>query len=102
MAYVITAIAKGEPVEVVAGTDEICAACPHVDAERCSLYGDKVEKMDAYILSALGGAGNLSRNAAEIDELMASVFKKKSDIDPVCHGCRWRDECDFFNSYKKK
>ena len=102
MAFVITSLAKGESIEVVIGPDEICSACPNLMDGACTLYGSKVDDMDAYIIATLGGTSDLPKTSKGIDNEIAKAFSRKKDIEPVCSGCRWQDDCSFFKSYKNK
>lgn len=102
MAFVITSLAKGESVEVVSGPDEICAACPNAAEGVCTLYGSTVDEMDAYVMSKLRLSPQSRHTADELNALIAQSFRTLHDIEPVCGGCRWTKDCDFYMLYKKE
>ncbi len=102
MAFVITAIAKGESAEIISGLDEICAACPHASNGGCALYGSKADEMDTYVMSKLGLSPQTRHAAAELDDLITKASLSLNDIEPVCGGCKWAEDCDFYMHYKKE
>ena len=103
MAFVITALARGEPVELVTSLDEICSACPHAADGACARFGSEVEEMDAHIMNTIGPLAPKGKpTIGELDGIVADKFTKIEDIMPVCGGCRWISDCGFFQSYNKK
>jgi len=85
----------GEAVEVVAGPDDVCAACPYLEGERCrhtAASEAEVRQMDAAALELLSLAPT---EAVFWDSLRARL----PEVMPVwrerfCGPCEWRAVCE--------
>lgn len=76
-----------EILEVAAGSDDICAPCPHRRGPECE-NRDRVAALDARHASALGlRAGDRLRWSEALARMRAGV--KPGDLARLCAGCRW-------------
>lgn len=77
----------GARVEIVAGPDDICAACPHAGRERCQRR--EAHPRDAATLAALGlPIGYLDDAATLFADITARITPERLDI--LCAGCSWQ------------
>jgi hypothetical protein len=87
--------AAADGVVVAAGADEVCAACPHLDADGRCVSPDageaEIARLDALALGLLGVAPG--------DDAAWSMLRGRlaDNADAwragACEGCSWRDAC---------
>lgn len=99
MTVIAGRIADGEPVEIVAGPDDICAPLLSEPEPHC--HRESVMERDRQALSALGqilSDSSLAHGAClvlapdRIDNLRQSF--RKDAFRQACTGCQWQDLCD--------
>ncbi len=78
-------------VEVTISPDDICSACPHLEADCCTRNGEESEartrRKDADILQRLSLSPGDRLPSAEIFALTAERFC--DGIEELCASCRW-------------
>ncbi len=85
---------KGEPIEVVAGPDDVCRACPHLRKERCWHKNDaeaEIKKLDYLALRYLGASVGEKVTWEEIKKKVGSAPEKW--FAAFCAGCDWALVC---------
>ena len=75
-------------IEIVAGDDDICSFCPHLDEEICIRPGQQVNELDGRILQ------KLELTEGDIATWGEFVDGVRENIDPeavaeLCQGCSW-------------
>lgn len=79
----------GSMIEIVTGPDDICAACPRLDGERCkSDDSSGVEARDDKVINRLGLAPGSRAQSDNIYRLVAGAFQSE-DIPNLCKRCSW-------------
>ena len=81
-------------LEIVAGGDDICKACPHFKDERClkSQNSDReVRKLDARVLSKLKLSTGIKIRYKEVADLVEKI--PNSELPEICGGCEWIEYC---------
>ena len=88
------------PALVVAGADEVCAACPDLGADGCCASADaggevEIRRIDALAFALLGVTAGDRVSLAEARERLAAdaigVGQWRAD---ACAGCAWEDVCE--------
>jgi hypothetical protein len=89
MAGVVARIGAGEPIEVVAGPDDICAPLEGSGDSHC--HEASVLRRDGEALRALSGVRPLILDRAAIAALREQFAT--GAIRGACAGCSWFDLC---------
>lgn len=76
-----------ERVLLMAGDDNICAACPNLNGTHCRLGNDDVQSRDAHARHALSVSCGRVYLYSELRKRLASVSQE--DFDLVCGNCTW-------------
>ncbi|TAK02249.1 MAG: DUF1284 domain-containing protein [Candidatus Manganitrophaceae bacterium] len=86
---------SGDPeatVQVTAGPDLICRACPHLQSDGCHLKGpgfeEPMKRQDREVMARLGLAEGEILPWGEILHRIAAQVEG-SDLDAVCGSCPW-------------
>lgn len=83
-------------IKVVAGADDICAACPHLSDESCICPDQDVDTLDQKMLNQLGlELGDEGNWESFLDVIRSKM--KPGQLRGLCSHCRWRD-LDFCDS----
>ncbi len=96
MAAAIKAMEAGETIELTAGADEICAACPNLlEAGDCALGTEDVLRRDRAALQVLGLTVGEQLNWSRAGKLLSALTEEQ--FQQVCGSCRWQREglCSF-------
>lgn len=78
-------------VEIVAGCDDICRACPHVHDGECGMSEDAgpvVRDRDRAVLDRLGLAPGMGHSNDSLRCLVAGGVQG-ADLEELCAGCEW-------------
>lgn len=94
--------AKNNPIRICRGPDDICKACPHLKAERCSYSEhseEEINNMDTHALTLTAFKEGAVLKWNHIKELLPQLF-------PIwykryCRFCHWRWACEENTLYKK-
>ncbi|HHW45206.1 DUF1284 domain-containing protein [Desulfofundulus thermobenzoicus] len=85
---------KGEEITVVAGADDVCRACPHLEGERC-MHGDgadgEIRRLDQMALDYLGIPVGEKVLWADLQKKVGSAPRQWFDL--FCRGCDWEKLC---------
>ena len=87
-----------EPVTLVEGLDDVCAACPHAQHGACaSPEGGEASarEHDAVVLAALGLRAGDVTSFADVRRRLASTADARSALWLRCQSCRWLAVCSF-------
>ena len=82
------------PVEITAGTDDICAACPNRQAGICS-DEEKVIQYDTQVLLRCGLEPGQVLPYREFSRLVYSRILLPGRREEICGSCQWMDLCHF-------
>ncbi|HOI09138.1 MAG TPA: DUF1284 domain-containing protein [Myxococcota bacterium] len=88
----------GEPVEVVAGLDDVCARCPGRDGDTCARHPGAeaaIRAQDAAVLSALGLGPGDRTTCARVTAALAVPATRRAVRD-ACGDCRWTAVCAWW------
>ena len=82
----------GQAVALVAAPDTLCAACPHLAGDGCTLGGPRHEAHmhahDTEVLRRLGlGAGEALSWGEILGRIQGSI--RGADLDAICTTCPW-------------
>ncbi len=86
---------KGEIIEVVAGADDVCRACPHLRKERCWHKDDaeaEITKLDHLALRYLGASAGEKVTWDQIKKKVSSAPQEW--FSAFCSGCEWAPVCN--------
>jgi len=79
---------RGARVEIAAGCDDICAACPHARDGVCARGGESVDVRDGAVLARLRLAVGDGRPAAGLARVVAARVAPEA-LGELCAGCEW-------------
>ena len=82
-------------IEVVQGSDDVCAKCPSLRQGRCLHSGNAEEgirKMDREALALLKVSRGMKVMWAEIGEKMSEIFP--AWFESCCTACSWKWACE--------
>lgn len=74
-------------VQLTAGPDAICAACPFLDGAACGRGADAADR-DRLVLSRLGLAPGTPLSWAVLKEVFKAAFPPAARL-AACAGCTW-------------
>lgn len=101
--------ATDEPAVIVAGIDNVCAACPELGPDsRCASEDaggeDEIERIDALALETLGAkVGERISLSQARERIAADASAMGSWRDKACRGCAWESVCEGgWNAMLKK
>lgn len=80
-------------VQVVAGADDICSACPHLSDGSCECPDHNVDDLDVKVIRQLGLSIGYMGNWSSIIETICENLSR-GEIGNLCSDCRWK-EFDF-------
>ena len=83
------------------GCDEICAACPNRQGDRC-LAEDKAERYDAAVRRALGLAEGQRCSYAELRRRVEEEIFSAGRLGGICGDCEWHSLCVSLIRQKKE
>lgn len=92
--------ATREPALIVAGIDNVCAACPDLGSDsRCASESaggeDEIVRIDALALHVLGASAGERLSLADARErLEADAMGVGSWRADACDGCAWESVCE--------
>lgn len=91
---VVARAEQGEEIRIVAGPDDVCRACPHLQGGRCA-YGEdsdaEVRKLDEEALRYLGVANADTVSWREAKEKVLGAPREW--FTAFCAGCDWEEVC---------
>lgn len=92
MTQVVEGLAPGTEVTVVDAPDVLCAACPNLADEGCTLHGPGTERaivhQDRDVLARLGLAAGDTATWRDILHRIARSIEP-DDLDDICGACPW-------------
>ena len=82
----------GEPVQLLTGADDGCAACPHTDEDEGCLapMGLEPTRLDRRILTGLGLTEGQSVTVKDVARSLQGWPEAR--VAQLCEGCIWRDD----------
>ncbi|MHB1056073.1 MAG: DUF1284 domain-containing protein [Thermoleophilia bacterium] len=90
LARVIHQLGKNreQTVRLVAGVDDICRACPHINSGDCKCPDHDVSDLD---LRVAGHIGMAPGESCSWSDMLAVIGNRVTpdDILRLCSGCRW-------------
>lgn len=93
LAALIRRAEAGEPVQVLLGADDVCAACPHLEGGACRHTGQseaEVARMDAAALRLLNLSPGATTTWAWLKGRLPEVMPEWRAS--FCGECQWRCE----------
>lgn len=91
MGETLNALASGENLTLCAGSDDLCAVCPHrMENNGCALGTENVSRRDRAALEAVGFAVGQELRPEQVGERLRQVTE--AQWERVCGKCRWRKE----------
>ncbi|MHB1390416.1 MAG: DUF1284 domain-containing protein [Thermoleophilia bacterium] len=75
-------------VRLVAGVDDICCACPHIDAGECNCPDHDVNDLDLRVAGHIGMAPGQSGSWTDMLAVIGNRMTP-NDIRQLCFNCRW-------------
>jgi hypothetical protein len=85
----------GEEIEILAGADDVCRACPYLKGGICfydNQAEDEIREMDKTAIKLLGLEDRGKVNWSEIKKKIPGVFRKWAKR--YCEECDWRWVCE--------
>lgn len=77
-------------VRIVSGADDVCEACPHLDAGNCGCPDQNVDELDLKVLSKLGfSTGDICPWNSIVDVVHQKI--DRDQLNFLCPDCRWND-----------
>jgi hypothetical protein len=93
---------RDEPIDISAGTDDVCGKCPYLEGNACG-YDERAEEeigeMDERALRLLGVAPGSRAVWDEIREKLPRIFNEWHTV--YCEACDWRGACEKDDSYRR-
>lgn len=88
---IVAQLQEGRPLTVVAGIDDICAACPCLTEDRSACQGEEnIRRLDALVAKTLQvRVGEILTWTEVKQRIRQHVTVEK--LRHICHGCRWRE-----------
>lgn len=91
MEEALAALAAGEGMSLVYGSDDLCKACPHcLPGNACGLGTSDVLRRDQAAREACGLSLGQELSPVQVGERLRQV--NRSQWEKVCGGCRWQRE----------
>ena len=91
MRNTVEAVNAGETIALVAGSDDLCQACPHRRPENdCALGTEDVSRREKAALDAVGLCPGVEMASSQVGERLRQVTQ--AQWESVCGGCRWQTE----------
>lgn len=91
MKDVLKQLKAGENIELTAGPDRVCSACPNSQPDGgCALGTDDVSRRDRTALEVLKAAPGERLAWREAGERLSGLTE--AEFQAVCGGCRWQKE----------
>ncbi len=90
-----------EPVDVVAGPDDVCKRCPHLREGRCAYTtgaDEEITFMDGEALRLLGLSSGSSVQWQDLRHSIQRVFSRWHEA--YCTDCDWRSACEESPRFK--
>jgi len=87
--------AESGNVEIVAGPDDVCIACPSLEGLECSSedqQDEEIRMMDRFALDLLGGEPGTSVMWLELDAMLEKIFPEW--FSNFCIRCKWIGACE--------
>ena len=91
-------------IEIIAGSDVICACCPYDINGTCQESqgsNEKIMSMDVKVLKKLEIPPGSVFEAEEIFNIINKKLKTHLDVKEICGDCRWSEKCLWFISKSK-
>ncbi len=88
MDEVCDALADDPRVFLTEGSDDVCAACPHRDRDRCD-RDEKVSAIDRRALERLGLSVPVELSWRELSALANERIIRAGKLGDVCRDCEW-------------
>lgn len=86
-------------IEIIAGTDVICAFCPYDINGSCQENhesNNRIMSMDVKVLKKLGISSGSIFEAEEIFNITNKKLKTHLDVEDICGNCRWSKKCLWY------
>ncbi len=91
MTAAIKAMRDGEQLELLAGPDVLCAACPNcLETGGCALGTEDVLRRDGAAFAVLGLKAGEKLSWPQAQNLLSRITEE--GFRKVCGGCRWKKE----------
>lgn len=100
LAELAAAWRAGAAVEVVEGTDDVCASCPWRAGDACDRHPDadaSARAQDRAVMALLGLAPGDRTNFATVAATLARPGARQA-VAAVCGDCPWIPVCGFLNA----
>jgi uncharacterized protein len=98
----ILSIAESGDVNICAGADSICKACPHLRDGNCAYYENAeadIRNMDAKAFELLGLTPGTSISWKEVRKKVEKIFREWYCL--YCKDCSWASACQKNESFRK-
>lgn len=103
---------KNIKVNIISSPDVLCDFCPHLKKKYCHLKisednkiptnkeiqesNDNIVNMDLKVMKKCNIKSNKEYIIDEIFELINKRFLSLNDVDEICNGCIWINECLWY------
>lgn len=90
-------------VEVVTENDLICDHCPYniqTGCQRDANSTQKIRAMDLKVLEKLTYQPGIRGKIQNLIRLTNTTFTTRSDIQPICGNCQWKEKCLWFQKFQ--
>lgn len=88
---VVTRAEKGDEIEIVAGSDDVCRLCPSMSDDTCAHDDEEIRKLDRISLKRLEMTVGDRTFWHDIKSKLQSA--PEGWLDAFCEGCYWEDVC---------
>jgi uncharacterized protein len=86
-------------IEIIAGSDVICACCPYDTDGICqenSGSDEKIKAMDTKVLKKLEISAGSILEVEEIFNITNKKLKTYIDVKKICGDCKWSEKCLWY------
>lgn len=86
-------------IEIITGSDVICACCPYNINEICQVNQgshEEIMEMDIKILKKLRISEGSIFEAGEVFDITNKKLKTYFDMKEICGDCKWSEKCLWF------
>ena len=88
-----------DKIEIIAGSDVICACCPYdIDGicQESQGSNEKIRSIDVKVLKKLEIPAGSILEVEEIFNIINKKLKTHLDVEEICRDCKWNEKCLWF------
>ena len=91
-------------ITIVDESDILCSCCPNNHQGKCNRSSDadsKIRNIDNVLLKRIRLKSGAEYNYRNLINIINTTFKSIDDVEDICGGCNWREDCLWYTSLSK-